>query len=868
MRNLATSCSICPRIFPPSFVVHVCVFLLSWPWWGIVWAQDQDQSWTIFITNDNCPDYTWGLTEEQTREAFAEIVRAHLDEMTRTDPQPFENRNRYNAAVTQEVLCFVEKYPDRKEELIARIKEGRLYVSPYLCNSLWAFQDVEGLLRTFYPACRLEREWGIPWSTSAHHIELPSLPWGHATLLAGCGIKYLTVPFLGYDSTFSSLKVPPLFYHEGPDGSRVMVCLDVFASARRGYTQGAHVLQLGDRVYSDWLAYYAGLGDRYPFRVVLASGTHGDISPRSGKQARAFAEQIIRANARSGGKVRYVNATFPMFWEAVEKSGLPRPPLGVVRGDFGHSWDLWPVSLSRYVSMMRIGQRRLLAAEALLAVASALDSEVNTRTIADRRQAEWYWAMLSDHAWNGTDSANKDHNAQLRRKWAEGLLALADRLTSVGWEALGAVPSAGDLVLFNPLSFGRKAPVFLPLDTDQTFQVIFEGKELPSQIVLAGDKRVLCFISPEVPPFGFAEVKLVTVDKPRPQKVPFVFEGDTFEGPFYRATVDRKTGGLSSVVHKPTGKELVVRKQGEDGLAALCESRYHDGQEHRFAQGAVAVDNLGPVCARLKITGKVGPIDVTNYVTFYSELDQVDFELHVHMPRTEKENRFWQIFPVCAEGSIIRLATTGAIIRPQPQPVGDLVPGADTRRFAVQEFVDCSTADSGVTIALVDPFVLRMDLTPISIQSLGNDQNYREVTRDQHGHEDFVIRYALTARQGGWNGAAAMAFARSATCPVLVFRGRLLKERNYPRVSVDPRRAVATCLKPADDPAAGGVILRIWETAGRSEPLEIGLQGFGRACLTDLLERDLGPLTINKGMVRVDLKAHGFAAVRLLPANR
>ena len=61
-------------------------------------------------------------------------------------------------AVTQEALCFVECYPDRKEELIRRIREGRVYVSPYLCNTLWGFQSAEGAIRAFYPARRLERD--------------------------------------------------------------------------------------------------------------------------------------------------------------------------------------------------------------------------------------------------------------------------------------------------------------------------------------------------------------------------------------------------------------------------------------------------------------------------------------------------------------------------------------------------------------------------------------------------------------------------------------------------------------------------------------------------------------------------------------
>ncbi len=243
------------------------------------------RQWTVYVANDNCPDYTWGLTEEQTRQAFADVVRGHLDEMKRTDGQPSESRDRYNMAVTQEAICFVEKYPERKQELIDRIKEGRVYVSPYLCNSLWGMQSAEGVLRTFYPARRLEREWGVPLTT-AHHIEEPSLPWGTATLLAGCGIRHLTNPYYGYDSTFGDLKCPPLFYLEGPDGSRIKVWLDRFASSKSHYTQGAAMLRKPDAIEKEWIAHYAGLGAVYPLRSILASGTHGDISPGSGGQAR------------------------------------------------------------------------------------------------------------------------------------------------------------------------------------------------------------------------------------------------------------------------------------------------------------------------------------------------------------------------------------------------------------------------------------------------------------------------------------------------------------------------------------------------------------------------------------------------------
>ncbi|MCX5674574.1 MAG: hypothetical protein NTX87_06165, partial [Planctomycetota bacterium] len=254
-------------------------------------------AWTVYITNDNCPDYTWGFTEEQTRQAFADIVRGHLDEMNRTDTQPPENRDRYNMAVTQEALCFVEKYPARKDELIRRIKEGRIFVSPYLCNSLWGFQSTEGVIRTFYPARRLEREWGIPKPEWAEHIEEPSLPWGTATILAGCGIRWLSNPFYNYDSTFAQLKNPPLFIYEGPDGSLLRVVMDPWLSNKASYTQGAQVLKNPHALLAEWLPHYRSLGAAYGVKAILASGTHGDINPGSGGAARGFAEAIANYNA-------------------------------------------------------------------------------------------------------------------------------------------------------------------------------------------------------------------------------------------------------------------------------------------------------------------------------------------------------------------------------------------------------------------------------------------------------------------------------------------------------------------------------------------------------------------------------------------
>ncbi|MDH4238850.1 MAG: hypothetical protein OEW48_04750 [Phycisphaerae bacterium] len=820
--------------------------------------QADTSEWTIYITNDNCPDYTWGLTEKQARKSFADIVRAHLDEINRTDNEEPANRNRYNMAVTQEALCFIDHYPERKAELIQRIKEGRVFVSPYLCNSLWGFQSVEGAIRTFYPARRLERDLGINFDV-AEHIEQPCLPWGVASILAGCGIRWLSIAYLGYDSTFSDLKNPPLFSLEGPDGSKIRVVLDKWASSKSNYTQGAYLLRKPEAITKEWLHHYINLGKDYPLQVVLASGTHGDISPRSGGQARSFAEAIIKYNAKPGTHPKLVNATLPQFCHAVDEIQEKTPFLPTLSGCFGHSWDLWPVSLAKYVADMREGERRFLAAETLFVIAAYNKPELHEATHSERERAEWCWSMLSDHAWNGTNNSNKRHNAELRKKWSIELNRQADKLMKQAWDGLGLITNTQNITLFNNLSFLRRSLVRLDFP-ENGGGILDKGQILNSQIVPENNKRVLYLVSPEIAGFGFAQLNVKPMPSIKTQPMKLTASATHLESPYYRLKVDFETGGISSLIHKASGTELVVPEVGR----SLCQTIYFDGNEHTLKNINSEEVTSGPVLARLKIDGTVEGLNITNFVTVYADLDHVDFDLHITKPVTTQKQRLCQVFPVLHKQAVLRVDTTGAVIRPRPQPEGDLLPGADTRRFAVQGFVDTSVSEGiGIMIAPLDAFVLRLDLDPITFEALGNDQNYREVTRDQDGVTNFRFRYSLRAHTGGYRNTEAFTWSRSTASPLLAALGKIPNaRRNKQVITVDPTRAIATCLKPADGDAEG-CILRLREIAGQSKPLTIGLKGYKKAVLTDLLERDIKELRIAKDKVTPILNYYGFSAIKL-----
>ncbi len=159
-----------------------------------------------------------------------------------------------------------------------------------------------------------------------------------------------------------------------------------------------------------------------------------------------------------------------------------------------------------------------------------------------------------------------------------------------------------------------------------------------------------------------------------------------------------------------------------------------------------------------------------------------------------------------------------------------------------------------------------LDLTPLTLEALGNDQNYREVTQDQDGVTDFRFRYVLRGHARGYDNPETVAWSRSVAAPLVSVLGYLADERtSRPAIQLDQSRAVATCLKSADGDSSGGFILRLWETAGKSGPVRIGLTGYRKAIATDLLERDQKELPTVDRHIEAQVNPHGLCGIRLLP---
>jgi alpha-mannosidase len=85
----------------------------------------------------------------------------------------------------------------------------------------------------------------------------------------------------------------------------------------------------------------------------------------------------------------------------------------------------------------------------------------------------------------------------------------------------------------------------------------------------------------------------------------------------------------------------------------------------------------------------------------------------------------------------------------------------------------------------------------------------------------------------------------------------------FPDVKIQPapERVVTQCLKPALD--GRGLILRLWEVTGSSDPIPLALSGFAKVTACDLLERDGAELPLTDDVAQIPTRGWGFSAVRL-----
>jgi alpha-mannosidase len=748
----------------------------------------------------------------------------------------------------------------RQQRVMQAFRDGRFAVHGLPFTTHTELLEPEDLVRGLGFAARLSRAAGLALPRDAKMTDVPCHSWILPTLLKHAGIDFL---HLGCNAASSSPDVPPLFWWEGPDGSRV---LTMYSAS--GY--GTGLVPPQGWPYHTWLA------------LQHTGDNHGPPTPEEVRGLFAEAAQKL-----PGVKVRI--GRLSDFADAIiaEKAEIP-----VVRGDMPDTWIHGPMCDPAGAKIARNLRPALTYAESLQELLGIWGVSVPDATAALAAAREksllygehtWggalYWVTKygRDLKWSYGDAWKVERAAgrfaKLEASWAEHTAYIEtarDLVTPVLENAMRALaqaagPAGRRVVVFNPLPWKRDGfvrvkaggahfPALAPADGGPAVPVAVEGDEL-------------CFLARDVPAMGYRTFIPATPAEPAE-----ALRGDagaeTLENEFLRVVLDPARGGIRSVVDKRSRRELVDRGS-RYALGQYLYERFDANQVSAYVDAYVkvrtdwAVVELGKpalpparevpyrvisphdatvqierlptsVVARMHAAPVPGlPHAVTTRVILHAGQPYLDLEVTLHdKPADDWPEAGWLCLPVNVEQPQFRVGRLGGIA----DPARDFVRGSNHDLLAVHTGLAVVDASSrGVGICPLDSPLVSLDRPgifkyspdfvprrPVVFVNLFNNQwttNFRLwnegtwTTRvrlwafDRYEAQSSLITPSLEAR---YPLLAAAVDGGTGTLPPAQ-RG----------LELSTPGTLVTAFGP--NPDGPGTVLRLWEYAGNSGSCQVHL---------------------------------------------
>jgi hypothetical protein len=465
-------------------------------------------------------------------------------------------------------MLWTGQTPERRQRLLQAFKEGRLSVHAMPFSLQTETLDLEDLVEGMAYSAHLAQESGLPLPRAAKMTDVPEHTWVLPTLLRHAGVSFLHI---GCNGGCMRMQVPPLFWWEGPDGSRLLT----FYSPEYG---------------TDLLP-----PDDWPFRTWLAMIMTGDNQgPPTAEEVDKLLQRV--AKEMPGAKVKF--GRLEDFYDAIMAEKTPSIP--VVRGDMPDTWV-------HGFGAMPVETKLAWNVRPLEGAVAMLDTELraaglNPPPIAAPLALAYENSLLfSEHTFGyyGSQPGGFWYGEEWKQKLAEGKYArflksfedkrdyirttaniitnaLAARMTLL---ARGVDEKGPRIVVFNSLPWKRSGEVEVRLPTGDWNGV----RDLASRQIVkafAPDGRTLRFLARDVPAGGYTTFQPLAG---RAADTAASSDAGTIENEFFRLKADTSRGGLASLVDLKTGRELVSAKD-DNSFGSYWHERFASTNASAFVR--------------------------------------------------------------------------------------------------------------------------------------------------------------------------------------------------------------------------------------------------------------------------------------------
>jgi len=443
-------------------------------------------------------------------------------------------------------LTVMQGNMEKRAVLDRLVRDGQIAFHALPFTSHFDFGSIEDAIHGLKYAVRLSEEYGVPLPISAKMTDVPGHGRALPTVLAGAGIRFL---HLGSNEFPYTPDVPPLFFWQGPDGSRVLTM----------YSPGGYGSSMTPPE-----------GWEYPVWMALMH-THDNCGPQSAEMIR----QLVGEARTACPGAEIVCGTMDDFYNALTACGLSSVP--VVTSDLA---DTWIHGAGTYPAEVRLVRR----ARRDLAVAGAAGYVLGTnrsRLARLRDEAGDALALFDEHTWGldvktWMDPRRVYDKAAFRaakqtaeyRRMEESWREQAERARAAADAAADALDcvTRGAGCVFNP--------------NGSPFTGWADADGMPGAVILARRGRV--FVR-DVPALG----TVVPTVKSYPAD-------GALENHRYRLTLDRERGVITELYDKRLGRALARERDGVgvfayqyDVYSADDLNDYLRAYGHRFSDWGV-----------------------------------------------------------------------------------------------------------------------------------------------------------------------------------------------------------------------------------------------------------------------------------------
>lgn len=379
-----------------------------------------------------------------------------------------------------------------------------------------------------------------------------------------------------------------------------------------------------------------------------------------------------------------------------------------------------------------------------------------------------------------------------------------------------------------------------------------------------GLKRDLCFHAHDVPALGYRSYELMPVDEAPVYTGGVRTSESELENEFYRIKADKLSGRITSIYDKECGCELVDDSAAHGFFDLIVRDPFGNNwsMEHVEVEPAVGNSLCGYISR--KATAHGHPI-VTQSITLYKGIKRVDIASRILKDSTPLLDAHLA-FPFKLAAPQFQYEGVCAIMR----PIEDYLPGAQSDRITVQNWVGASDGNLSILWSSLDAPVAslgqlwtgyvsqahrcvvtdemtthkRVELGDITHGWIYSDIFYNNLGTNfavaQNG--EILFRYAFTSARGSYTREQAAEFGFGVTNPMQGILAKMSERAELPTsgsfLPVSGDGIVLLALKRAED--GRGYIVRLWNVRETASDVVLNLQpAVANACLTNLVEEDV-----------------------------